>query len=115
MIHAPNEAKFLSLLNKVVAETNAAIGAPVLAVDWKEIPVLSVDELRTLGEQRRGWYTASQAFEAVHQHRIPSQGHAIRLGKQLLTSGRPVRWVGAQRLYWIAPEGVRPPEQIGVS
>lgn len=81
----------------------------------KQLSVVLPEEIQVLARDNRGWYTASGVYEAINHHPIPSQGLAIRLGHQLRASVPICRKVGPQRFYWIAPAGVRPPEQIGVS
>lgn len=111
---SPFERAQLPVLTQQVEVINQAFGAPVVVMDPFAMPVVAAQDLRDLGERKRGWYFTEAVYEAIHGETIPSRAHAVRLGHQLKAHCAHTKKRGAKRMYWLAPEGVPPPERVGV-
>ena len=115
MSYLHREAEFKNTLRAALEDAESSLDEELFAVAAKMLPVVLPSEIKALAVSRRGWYSASSLYETVYRQPIPSSGLAVRLGHQLRKTTAICKKSGPQRFYWIAPEGVRPPEQIGVS
>lgn len=115
MTYPHREAEFKATLRTTLESAGSALDDELFTAAAKLLPVVLASEIKALADAHRGWYSASSLYEAVYRQPIPSSGLAVRLGHQLRKTTAICKKIGPQRFYWIAPEGVRPPEQIGVS
>lgn len=115
MSYPHRETEFKNMLRAILEGVGGSLDEELFAATAKLLPVVLPSEIKTLADEHRGWYSASSLYEAVYRQPIPSSGLAVRLGHQLRKTTAICKKIGPQRFYWIAPEGVRPPEQIGVS
>ena len=109
------EAEFRATLRATLEGMGCALDEELFAAAAKLLPVVLPSEIKALADAHRGWYSASSLYEAIYRQPVPSSGLAVRLGHQLRKTTAICKKSGPQRYYWIAPEGIRPPEQISVS
>lgn len=111
---SPYEQAIVPVLESRVRELNAQFGAPVVTANLYALPVVDPAAVKQLGVDKRGWYFAEQVYSALHGSKPPEKQMAIRLGWQLKAMCAYTKRRGTKNAYWLAPVGVRPPEQIGV-
>jgi hypothetical protein len=108
MKYSPYEARELLPAIQAAEAFAAKHGTTCVLPDVHGFPVVDPADLDALELRRPGWIVSREVYAAIHKAKVPTQTHAIRLGKQLAKRYPHTRMYGPLRAYWIMPAGVEP-------